>query len=154
MFIMSSSVILVMNEILRSLGRILRNEHRCPKLPFSSFRTNVTFSESLSHHCGIYNWPIISTHLFNFTVAFITSWDYFAYLFPCLSLGSLHENRYHDPLSPLVPPILSTGPCKQEMFILPKCWCCCLSNLSSKCEMQDLKYLSVLAEIMLSFYAY
>ena len=46
------------------------------------------------------NWPIMSTHpLFNFTVAFITSWDYFAYLFPCLSLGSLHENRYHDSLS-------------------------------------------------------
>lgn len=101
------------------------------------------------------NWPIISTHpLFNFTVAFITSWDYFAYLFPCLSLGSLHEDRYHDPLSPLVSPILSRGPCKQEMFILPECWCYCLSNSSFKCEMQDLKYLSVLAEIILSFYAY
>lgn len=101
------------------------------------------------------NWPIISTHpLFNFIVAFITSWDYFAYLFPCLSLGSLHEDKYHDPLSPLVSPILSRGPCKQEMFILPECWCYCLSNLSFKCEMQDLKYLSVLAEIFLSFYAY
>ena len=110
------------------------------------------------------NWPIISTHpLFNFIVAFGIILGLFhcsqvgIILFICsldYLLGSLRENRYHDPLSPFVSPILSTRPCKQEMFILPECWCYCLSNLSSKCEMQDLKYLSVLAEIMLSFYAY
>lgn len=77
------------------------------------------FRKSSSHH-GIKVGHLIYFHLFNSLVAFITNWNYIAYLFTCLSSSSLHESRYHALLTHIVSLALSTGLWIYEMLMLPE----------------------------------